>query len=99
MLITPRFDPVYVQHFKTNLRDIRSGYPLLHRWLRTLYWTVPGFRDTTEFTHIRNHYTKSHSQINPHGITPLGPLPDILPLDREVAAAAAAAGHGKQGSI
>jgi glutathionyl-hydroquinone reductase len=22
---------VYVQHFKTNLRDIRSGYPALHK--------------------------------------------------------------------
>lgn len=26
-----RFDAVYVQHFKTNLRDIRSGYPALHK--------------------------------------------------------------------
>ncbi len=29
-----RFDVVYVQHFKCNLRDIRSGYPALHRWVR-----------------------------------------------------------------
>jgi glutathionyl-hydroquinone reductase len=33
-----RFDPVYVQHFKCNIRDIRSGYPLLHQWMRHLYW-------------------------------------------------------------
>ena len=33
-----RFDPVYVQHFKCNIRDIRSGYPLLHKWMRHLYW-------------------------------------------------------------
>jgi putative glutathione S-transferase len=26
-----RFDAVYVQHFKCNLRDIRSGYPALHK--------------------------------------------------------------------
>lgn len=26
-----RFDAVYVQHFKCNLRDIRSGYPNLHK--------------------------------------------------------------------
>lgn len=26
-----RFDPVYVQHFKCNIRDIRSGYPYLHK--------------------------------------------------------------------
>lgn len=81
-----RFDPVYVQHFKTNLRDIRSGYPAIHTWLRRLYWDVPAFRETTQFEHIRKHYTKSHSQINPYGITPVGPLPDILPKDEEVRA-------------
>lgn len=26
-----RFDPVYVQHFKCNIKDIRSGYPHLHK--------------------------------------------------------------------
>jgi glutathionyl-hydroquinone reductase len=81
-----RFDPVYVQHFKCNIRDIRSGYPYMHKWLRNLYWNVPAFKDTTQFEHIKCHYTKSHSQINPHGITPLGPLPHILPLDEEVEA-------------
>lgn len=83
-----RFDPVYVQHFKCNIRDIRSGYPALHKWLRELYWDVPAFKDTTQFEHIKNHYTKSHKQINPFSITPVGPLPDILPKDQEVAAAA-----------
>ena len=60
-----RFDPVYVQHFKCNIRDIRSGYPALHRWLRTLYWNVDAFGSTTQFEHIKKHYTKSHPQINP----------------------------------
>ncbi|KAG8627968.1 hypothetical protein KVT40_003841 [Elsinoe batatas] len=82
-----RFDPVYVQHFKCNIRDIRSGYPNLHKWVRNLYWNHKAFGETTEFEHIRNHYTKSHRQINPHSITPLGPVPNILPLDEEVAAA------------
>lgn len=81
-----RFDPVYVQHFKCNIRDIRSGYPNIHKWLRTLYWTVPAFRDTTEFEHIRDHYTKSHKQINPSAITPIGPVPHILKPNQEVAA-------------
>lgn len=80
-----RFDVVYVQHFKTNLRDIRSGYPNIHAWLRYLYWNVPAFKDTTEFTHIKNHYTKSHTNINPFSITPLGPIPAILKEDEEVA--------------
>ncbi|KAI9675176.1 MAG: S-glutathionyl-(chloro)hydroquinone reductase [Trizodia sp. TS-e1964] len=89
-----RFDTVYVQHFKCNIRDIRSGYPALHRWVRHLYWTRPEFGDTTQFEHIKKHYTKSHKQINPLSLTPVGPLPDILPVDKEVAAAVAAIYHG-----
>jgi glutathionyl-hydroquinone reductase len=82
-----RFDPVYVQHFKCNLRDIRSGYPAIHRWLRRLYWDWPAFRETTQFEHIKLHYTKSHRQINPFGITPAGPEPNILHKESEVNAA------------
>lgn len=81
-----RFDPVYVQHFKCNIRDIRSGYPRLHAWMRELYWNVPAFGETTQFEHIKRHYTRSHKQINPFSITPVGPVPDILPLGEEVAA-------------
>jgi glutathionyl-hydroquinone reductase len=83
-----RFDAVYVQHFKTNLRDIRSGYPAIHKWLRHLYWDVPAFGETTQFEHIKKHYTKSHTHINQFSITPLGPVPDILPKDKEVNAVA-----------
>lgn len=86
-----RFDAVYVQHFKCNLRDIRSGYPALHAWLRRLYWDVPAFGDTTQFEHIKKHYTKSHRQINPLSITPLGPQPDILRKNEEVNAVRAVA--------
>ncbi|KAI0394349.1 glutathione S-transferase [Xylariaceae sp. FL0594] len=94
-----RFDPVYVQHFKCNVRDVRGGYPSIHAWLQNLYWNHPSgaFRDTTNFLHIKNHYTKSHTQINPHSITPIGPVPDILPLGQEVAAVAAAAAVGGVG--
>jgi len=88
-----RFDPVYVQHFKCNIRDIRSGYPHLHKWVRNLYWNEEAFGSTTQFEHIRKHYTKSHKQINPFSITPVGPVPDILPLDDEVAAVKAAKGN------
>nr|POE72065.1 glutathione s-transferase omega-like 2 [Quercus suber] len=79
-----RFDPVYVQHFKCNIRDIRSGYPALHKWVRHCYWNNSAFGSTTEFTHIRNHYTRSHQQINPFSITPVGPVPDILPIGEAV---------------
>ncbi|KAK2751475.1 S-glutathionyl-(chloro)hydroquinone reductase [Onygenales sp. PD_40] len=81
-----RFDPVYVQHFKTNIRDIRSGYPAIHRWMRGLYWDVPAFGETTQFEHIKKHYTKSHGQINQYAITPAGPVPDILGKEEEVRA-------------
>ncbi|KAF7175560.1 hypothetical protein CNMCM7691_009125 [Aspergillus felis] len=84
-----RFDPVYVQHFKCNIRDIRSGYPAIHRWVRRLYWDIPAFRETTNFEHIKKHYTKSHKQINQFAITPVGPVPDILPKEEEVRAVAA----------
>ncbi|CAH2354637.1 glutathione S-transferase omega-like 2 [[Candida] railenensis] len=76
-----RFDPVYHQHFKCNIRMIRHDYPHLDKWLRTLYWKISGFKETTDFEHIKYHYTKSHIQINPLSITPLGPLPNILPLE------------------
>ncbi|KAK8191947.1 glutathione S-transferase [Phyllosticta capitalensis] len=80
-----RFDPVYVQHFKCNIRDIRSGYPHLHAWMRRLYWLNDAFGPaTTQFDHIKRHYTQSHAQINPKGITPVGPLPHVLPLEEEV---------------
>ncbi|OAL51840.1 hypothetical protein IQ07DRAFT_564280 [Pyrenochaeta sp. DS3sAY3a] len=72
-----RFDAVYVQHFKTNLGMIRHDYPVLNNWLKNLYWNVEGFRESTDFQHIKENYTKSHGDINPLAITPLGPYPDV----------------------
>ncbi|KAI4596824.1 hypothetical protein KJ359_005167 [Pestalotiopsis sp. 9143b] len=72
-----RFDAVYVQHFKCNLGTIRGNYPVIHEWLKNLYWNVTGFRETTDFTHIKENYTKSHDKINPLAITPMGPYPDV----------------------
>lgn len=76
-----RFDPVYVQHFKCNIGMIRYNYPNIHKWLQLLYWDNPAFKDTTNFEHIKYHYTKSHLKYNPYGITPLGPVPNILPKE------------------
>lgn len=82
-----RFDVVYAQHYKTNIRDIRSGYPYIHTWLRLLYWALPhAFQETTWFDHIKKGYTQSQTQVNPTAVTPLGPVPDILPLGQEVRA-------------
>ncbi|ODV87259.1 hypothetical protein CANARDRAFT_5809 [[Candida] arabinofermentans NRRL YB-2248] len=75
-----RFDPVYHQHFKCNLGMIRHDFPNLNKWMKNLYWNYEAFKSTTDFDHIKFHYTKSHSQINPFGITPLGPIPNIMEL-------------------
>ncbi|KAM0449640.1 hypothetical protein ACHAPV_009192 [Trichoderma viride] len=72
-----RFDAVYVQHFKCNLGTIRANYPVIHEWLKNLYWNVKGFKETTDFKHIKENYTKSHTKINPLAITPLGPYPEV----------------------
>ena len=81
-----RFDTVYVQHFKCNLGTIRHDYPQLNNWLKNLYWNVKGFRETTDFKHIKESYTKNHPDINPKGITPMGPWPDVEeePYERDL---------------
>ncbi|KAK9414012.1 putative Glutathione S-transferase [Seiridium unicorne] len=56
---------------------IRGNYPVIHEWLKNLYWNVKGFKETTDFRHIKENYTKSHDKINPLAITPLGPYPDV----------------------
>lgn len=48
-----RFDVVYVQHFKTNLGTIRHDYPVLNNWLKNVYWNVEGFKESTDFKHIK----------------------------------------------
>jgi glutathionyl-hydroquinone reductase len=48
-----RFDTVYVQHFKCNLGTIRHDYPRLNNWMKNLYWNIPGFKETTDFKHIK----------------------------------------------
>ncbi|KAK5726114.1 hypothetical protein LTR17_013016 [Elasticomyces elasticus] len=68
-----RFDPVYVQHFKCNLGMIRYSYPVLHNWLKGLYFNHQEYRNTTDFRHIKENYTKSHYDVNPKSITPMDP--------------------------
>ena len=72
-----RFDTVYVQHFKCNLGTIRYSYPGLHNLLKFLYWEHEAYKSTTDFRHIKESYTKSHMDINPKAITPVGPWPHI----------------------
>jgi putative glutathione S-transferase len=72
-----RFDTVYVQHFKCNLGTIRHDYPVLNNWLKNLYHNHPEFKETTNFRHIKENYTKAHVDINPKMITPVGPWPHV----------------------
>jgi putative glutathione S-transferase len=77
-----RFDPVYVGHFKCNLRRI-ADYPHLSGYLRDLY-QIPGVAETVNMAHIKGHYYESHGTINPTGIVPLGPVLDLdAPHGRE----------------
>ena len=77
-----RFDPVYVGHFKCNIRCLRE-YPALWGYARDL-WQTPGFGDTTDFDQIRRHYHCTHGQINPSRILPAGPVLDwTAPHGRE----------------
>ena len=77
-----RFDPVYVGHFKCNLRRI-ADYANLSGYLRDLY-QVPGVAPTVDFDHIKRHYYVTHDEINPTRIVPIGPLQDLTaPHGRE----------------
>ena len=69
-----RFDPVYVGHFKCNLRRL-VDFPRLWAYARELY-QVPGVAETVHFDHIKQHYYGSHHAVNPTGIVPLGPIVD-----------------------
>lgn len=76
-----RFDPVYVGHFKCNLRRI-ADYPNLSNYLRDLY-QQPGVAGTVDLHHIKQHYYGSHESINPTRIVPAGPVIDYAaPHDR-----------------
>jgi putative glutathione S-transferase len=66
-----RFDAVYHGHFKCNLRRIED-YVHLPGYLRDLY-QVPGVAQTVKLDHIKAHYHRSQTTVNPTGIVPKGP--------------------------
>lgn len=67
-----RFDAVYYVHFKCNLRRI-VDYPNLWNYLKDLY-QLPGVKETCNIDHIKRHYYKSHPNVNPTRIVPVGPI-------------------------
>ncbi len=70
-----RFDAVYHGHFKCNLRRL-VDFRHLWSYTRELY-QMPGVVATVDPEHIKEHYYRSHAQINPTGIVPLGPIQDF----------------------
>ena len=77
-----RFDPVYVGHFKCNIRRLED-YPNLWAYTRELY-QYEDVAETINMHHIKHHYYVSHTTINPSGIVPLGPELDLyMPHGRE----------------
>jgi len=66
-----RFDPVYVGHFKCNLKRI-ADYRNLLGYIRELY-QIEGVAETVHMDHIKGHYYESHGMINPTGVVPMGP--------------------------
>lgn len=67
-----RFDPVYVGHFKCNLKRIWD-YPKMREYLEK-FKRIDGMIELTNIDHIKTHYYGSHKEINPSGIIPLGPI-------------------------
>jgi putative glutathione S-transferase len=77
-----RFDPVYVGHFKCNLRRI-IDYPNLSNYLLDLY-QQPGLSETVNMKHIKEHYYGSHETINPSRVVPMGPDIDFTQTHNRV---------------
>ncbi|KAL5422843.1 hypothetical protein PMIN04_004359 [Paraphaeosphaeria minitans] len=77
-----RFDVAYYPVMGCNLKMIRYEYPLIHDWLRNLYWdegekTNGGaFKKTTSFEFYKGGYAAAKGLT----IIPVGPIPDIFPL-------------------
>lgn len=77
-----RFDPVYVGHFKCNLKRL-FDYPNLYNYMKEIY-QLEAVAETVFFDHIKYHYYASHETINPTRIVPMGPVQDLdSPHDRD----------------
>ncbi len=68
-----RFDAVYHGHFKCN-RNKLTEMPNLWAYAKRLY---AQFGDTVDWDHIKRHYYVTHHEINPTGIVPAGPDPEV----------------------
>ncbi|KAI3658714.1 hypothetical protein MP638_004583 [Amoeboaphelidium occidentale] len=71
-----RFDPVYTGHFKCNLKSIRTDYPNILRWMKSIYH-MEHIAETVNMDHIKKHYYMSHIAINPNQIVGLSEGPKL----------------------
>jgi glutathionyl-hydroquinone reductase len=69
-----RFDPVYVDHFRCNLRRL-VDHPNLWGYARELFQR-PGIAGTVEPEQIKRHYYTTHDSLEPSHIIPIGPALD-----------------------
>jgi len=77
-----RFDAVYHTHFKCNVRRL-VDYENLWAYTRDLYGTG-SVSETVDPDHIKEHYYRSHDDVNPTGLVPVGPDVDFeAPHDRD----------------
>jgi putative glutathione S-transferase len=70
-----RFDPVYVDHFRCNLRRL-SDHSNLWDYTRELYQR-PGVAGTVAMDQIKLHYYTTHDMLEPMRIVPIGPDVDF----------------------
>lgn len=70
-----RFDSIFADYFfKGDIpKNIRTGYPNIHKYLRNLYWNHPEFKDTTDFENGKKLMYKGKE-------VPATTMPYILPL-------------------
>lgn len=66
-----RFDPVYVGHFRCNLKRL-VDFPNLWAYTREIY-QMPHIAETVNMDHIKRHYYTTHRSLNPSGVVPVGP--------------------------
>lgn len=77
-----RFDAAYYFAFRLNRNPVRS-FPNLWNYAKDLY-TLPAFRDTTDFDAIKRGYLLGDKVQNPYRLLAVGPNPAIWdePNDR-----------------
>ena len=77
-----RFDHVYHTHFKCNRRAIHE-YDNLWNYTKEIY-QLPGVAETVNMDHITRHYYRTHEDVNPKQLVPIGPDIDFTePHDRD----------------